>query len=139
MLIITGNRIKHGYSTYSTLPNILHSCPHNNILSCETDRWSIAEMVNLRSIPVGFSQRLKLVISGFLLKVQHQKRQCKAATACSTMWGVGRWQLDLKTIKSLRSLLQGNLVHYKMPDGNFAFTRSSECFIPSKILHSVSQ
>ena len=68
------------------------------------DRASATEAVDTGSIPGRVKPKtIKLVFTAFLLDVQQSKGLCEASAVCGRQ--VGRWQLDLKTERSLRCLL----------------------------------
>ena len=89
-----------GLFSFTTLP-----------VGSRVDRASVTETVDMGSIPGQVNPKTtKLSVHTFLLDVQQLKGQCKASTMCDRQ--VGRWQLDLKTERSLRYLPspdQGNL------------------------------
>ena len=73
-------------------------------ISGRVDRASATETVDSGSIPGRVKPRtVKFVFTASLLDVQQLKGQCEASTAYGRQ--VGRWQLDLKTKRSLRCLL----------------------------------
>ena len=73
-------------------------------ISGRVDRASATETVDLGLIPGRVKPKtIKIGIHSFLLDVQQLKGQYEANAVCGRQ--VGRWQLDLKTERSLRCLL----------------------------------